>query len=166
MAGRPPAVLLRQMERWHAALGRNDTPPPVVSEDESAARVWLTGGIRGMRWKTTRRRVTTTWKIEALSSGRAPYQEGRAMHHCVASYADGCAGGECSIWSLKALVGDLVHGAPDRGGQPRPRDRAGARQVQRAGRRRSAGCCAAVGEEGEPDYVRLDLTPLGPRGIV
>ena len=30
------------------------------------------------------------------------------MHHCVASYADRCAAGKCSIWSLKALVGDLV----------------------------------------------------------
>ena len=61
-----------------------------------------------MRWKTTRRRVTTTWKIEALLSRRAVYREGRDMRHCVASYADRCAAGECSIWSLKASVGDLV----------------------------------------------------------
>ena len=30
------------------------------------------------------------------------------MRHCVASYADGCAAGICSIWSLKAMVGNLV----------------------------------------------------------
>ena len=30
------------------------------------------------------------------------------MRHCVASYAGRCAAGICSIWSLKAMVGDLV----------------------------------------------------------
>ena len=112
MAGRTPESLLRQMERWHAALGpapgRNDARPPAAAGAEAPARAWSTGGIRGMRWETRRRRVTTTWKVEALSSRQALYREGRDMRHCVASYADRCAAGECSIWSLKAMVGDLV----------------------------------------------------------
>jgi len=49
--------------------------------------------------------VALAW---ADNTRHRPARHRSRLHHCVASYADRCAVGQCSIWSLKALVGDLV----------------------------------------------------------
>ena len=41
--------------------------------------------------------------MELLDS-TALYAEGRAMHHCVYSYANRCRRGETAIWSLRMRV--------------------------------------------------------------
>ena len=102
MAGRTPHALLRQMERWHTELHRNDAVPGASVEP------WPTCGIRGLRRKTTRRRTVTVWTIEELLSAGALEQEGREMGHCVASYAGRCAAGNYSLWRVKTAVGDLI----------------------------------------------------------
>ncbi|MEM6572335.1 MAG: PcfJ domain-containing protein [Planctomycetota bacterium] len=90
MAKRTPAALMRQMDRWHTGLGRrrNVGPPS-----------WAGSGIGEFRWETGDR-IKRCWRIRELRSRTALQLEGRAMRHCVVSYATSCASGQCSIWSL------------------------------------------------------------------
>lgn len=41
------------------------------------------------------------WRIRELLSSQALIAEGRAMRHCVGSYASSCANGHCSIWTME-----------------------------------------------------------------
>lgn len=54
----------------------------------------------GWGWEL-REGESTTWSFEELSSGRALYEEGEAMHHCVVSYVARCLAGQSAIVSLK-----------------------------------------------------------------
>ena len=40
------------------------------------------------------------WKIIELLNGKELAAEGRALSHCVATYAHQCMRGKCSIWSV------------------------------------------------------------------
>ena len=44
---------------------------------------------------------TKTWVIRELLSTAELIAEGRAMQHCVASYAHACTKGHCSIWAME-----------------------------------------------------------------
>ena len=44
------------------------------------------------------------WTIQELLDSGALQNEGRAMRHCVYSYADRCRRGETKIWSLRLCV--------------------------------------------------------------
>jgi hypothetical protein len=98
MANRAPDALLKQMERWHVELGRGSAAGP-----ES----WPSSGIGGFRWETGRE-VKRTWSLIELRSRRALQIEGRAMRHCVASYARSCAAGHSSIWALELTTKEGV----------------------------------------------------------
>jgi hypothetical protein len=41
------------------------------------------------------------WRIRELLSSQELIAEGRRMSHCVASYANSCHKGICSIWSME-----------------------------------------------------------------
>ena len=94
MHGRTADALLRQVERWHADLGRG----------RGAGRMeWETSGIAGFELETgTRgRKSGKVWRIRELLTAAELTAEGRAMRHCVASYAGSCASGRCSIWAME-----------------------------------------------------------------
>jgi hypothetical protein len=98
--GRTPASLLRLMHEWHRGLafGRGglswsrsalrsmtiDVPPVDPSEPP-------------VRWQF----------VELINSEQLRF-EGRALNHCVASYANRCWRGVCRIWSLRSIRGEKV----------------------------------------------------------
>ncbi|MEZ6038503.1 MAG: PcfJ domain-containing protein, partial [Planctomycetota bacterium] len=90
MARRNPEALLQQMQRWHAALGGDRGGGP---------ELWASTGIGALRWETglKNRRL---WSIDELRTRKALVAEGRAMGHCVATYAGSCNAGRCSIWAV------------------------------------------------------------------
>lgn len=94
MRGRTAATLLAQVERWHRELGRaND-----------AERLYFRcSGRKGLLHKTGKDGANE-WRIRELLSGAELIAEGRAMQHCVASYARSCATGRCSIWAMEVTT--------------------------------------------------------------
>jgi hypothetical protein len=94
MKGRDPVSLLRQVERWHRQL---------AYESVDSRMEWPTSGIGNFDWVegTEGSPSLRRWKIHELLSSKQLVAEGRAMRHCVASYAGSCARRATSIWSLK-----------------------------------------------------------------
>lgn len=95
MTGRTAESLLKHVERWHRQLGKEAKNKknlewehhPVIKDYH-----W----IQGKAEKGNLRE----WRIIHLISHRELADEGRALKHCVASYAGSCANGSQSIWSL------------------------------------------------------------------
>ena len=98
-------VLARSLKRvvdecreWESAVG----PPPRLRTNQSPVRAepcapptsWSASGIESYR-------VGAVEIVELLDAMQLVH-EGRAMGHCVRSYALHCARGESSIWSLRA----------------------------------------------------------------
>ena len=63
---------------------------------------WRQSGIHAFRYVEPRTHETQLdWSIVELLNRSALYAEGRAMHHCVHSYATKCLRGDSTIWSLR-----------------------------------------------------------------
>ena len=92
MKGRSATKLLRQVEGWHGHLNREKSVT-FESWNPSAIRPYEleeeTSELGAVRW--TVQELLSSWELAA---------EGRAMNHCVVSYADQCAEGKTSIWSI------------------------------------------------------------------
>ena len=95
MQGRTAESLLRQMAGWHDELSYD---PLLIDVDQ-----WRPSGIAGLLFDEGQRRTPSwrQWSIRELLTTRALAAEGRAMQHCVASYAMSCAQGHSSIWTLE-----------------------------------------------------------------
>ena len=106
---RSAGKLLTQMEAWHEELGRD-----FAAEDEPTGRgrksliKWDPSGIGSLliREEDPQTGENTAWMIQELLSSRELSTEGRAMRHCVSSYAKNCRKGNTSIWSLQAVGAD------------------------------------------------------------
>lgn len=94
MRGRTPETLLREVEAWHGRLAR---------EGAAAGLRWRASGIPAFEEVsgTPEGRNMKVWRVRELLNGAALTEEGRAMRHCVASYARSCAEGASSIWALE-----------------------------------------------------------------
>src|SRR5262249_30651295 len=100
MKRRTADALVRSMEEWHEALAR------------------LTGGKKRRSWKPTGIEplektqkdpfsvATCHWRIIEITDTMSLAEEGRALRHCVRSYADACYKGTTSIWSLRLTFSD------------------------------------------------------------
>jgi hypothetical protein len=95
MRGRTAASLLAQVERWHRELGRDSTAENVYFRRSGVKELELKTGKNG----------ADVWRIRELLSGAELAAEGRAMKHCVASYARSCAMGYSSIWAMELQIG-------------------------------------------------------------
>lgn len=62
-------------------------------------------GLRGGTWRVGEGALGVTWTVAEVRSRRALAQEGRAMDHCVATYAPRVAAGKISIWSVRRWEG-------------------------------------------------------------
>ena len=100
MKGRTPQSLMRQMEDWHRRL----------EEIEQPDVEWGSLGVEGYEQidgcigsETFRK-----WTVTELRSARELIAEGRAMHHCVASYIDNCLQGGSSIWAIRLETPDGI----------------------------------------------------------
>ena len=88
MKGRNPEALLDQVQRWHQDLNRT----PYGRSDFN----WPSCGINGFEHKEK----DDLYSVVELLSSRDLRDEGNAMHHCVASYAESCNRGDRAIYSL------------------------------------------------------------------
>lgn len=93
LRGRTVASLLRQVEAWHRQLGRESKAKDIAWK-HSAIDDWQF--IEGTREAQNMK----IWQIRELLSGRELTAEGRSQRHCVASYAQSCLAGKCSIWTM------------------------------------------------------------------
>lgn len=94
MGGRTPGTLLRQVEEWHARLGRTA---------KGGLFQWNRSGILDFELVEGRResRDMRVWRIIELVSSRELEEEGRILGHCVATYASSCRKRVSSIWSVR-----------------------------------------------------------------
>ena len=96
MKGRSPQTLLAAVAEWHRRLGRERTERPIQ---------WAACGLPPFRYEEGTDAARTVYEITELVSSRALDEEGRAMNHCVGSYARSCATGRVAIWSLRLTDG-------------------------------------------------------------
>ncbi|MEM6551469.1 MAG: PcfJ domain-containing protein [Planctomycetota bacterium] len=92
MQGRSPETLLRQVRQWHGRLARGSV--------QHVPRSWKPCGIAGLSRVEGTGRRKVLWRVRELCDSRELLAEGRAMRHCVASYADSCARGFSAIYSM------------------------------------------------------------------
>lgn len=92
MKGRTAGAMLAQIDEWHGALRKA----------RAGAEEWFRpSGYKGLRKRTGKDDAARTWIIRELLSTSELVNEGRVMRHCVASYAQSCIRGYCSIWTLE-----------------------------------------------------------------
>ena len=89
--------ILRLVLAWHADLA--------ISKN-GAWCSWRKSGIQGYRFleKRSEEEGDRDWTILELLDSGALQAEGRAMHHCVYSYAERCRRGETTIWSVRLRI--------------------------------------------------------------
>lgn len=92
MQGRSPQTLLRQVRRWHGRLARVGA--------HHVPRSWRSCGIAGLQRVEGTGQRKVLWRLRELCDSRELLAEGRAMRHCVASYADSCAWGFSAIYAM------------------------------------------------------------------
>ncbi len=103
MKGRTPNALLRQVEAWQAGQNR--------LRNRGGALQWSTSGIREGVFETAAPAGKWFRLVELLLSNQLQ-DEGRAMSHCVHTYAQSCTRGRCTIFSLRTE--DLHSGDQER----------------------------------------------------
>jgi len=92
MKGRSVQGVLHQVERWHRELNR---------ATGRGLLAWSPCGVPGYERVEGTEGSQRIVRIEELISSADLNAEGRAMHHCVASYARTCAHGGAAIFSLR-----------------------------------------------------------------
>jgi hypothetical protein len=99
LQGRTVASVLRLIEDWHRDLGLEAAVP--------LGRTWRPSPLRGFRLVEVSAALGTqrVWEVTELLAGRDLVLEGRALRHCVATYAGRCPRGQASIWSLRLATG-------------------------------------------------------------
>ena len=95
MNHRNPEALLRQVAVWHGELNK-------ITPDLNL--LFKKVDFDGLVMSKGKGESVYTYTIKQLLSGRALRDEGQAMRHCVASYAQSCVKGKCSIWSLEKIT--------------------------------------------------------------
>ena len=94
MKGRTPDTLLRQVNEWHMTLGKKRRQGNLLWEHSNIGELHL-------RERSVDKNRTINWHIRELLSTEELIDEGRALKHCVYTYADSCVSGKTSIWSLE-----------------------------------------------------------------
>lgn len=95
MDGRTVTSMLRLADAWHLELGR---------KKKSGSFSWHCSGIPGYQLVEKGEEHDREWTIQELLDTDALHSEGRALRHCVYTYADRCRRGETTIWSLRLRV--------------------------------------------------------------
>lgn len=93
LKGRTLQSLFRQSDVWHNRFATS-----------RASQVWKPSGIEGYRAEKKSEVVV----LEELTESRKLSEEGKAMKHCVGSYAFYCAKGKSAIFSLRKYSGGIL----------------------------------------------------------
>jgi hypothetical protein len=103
MKGRSVMAMLRAMNDWHGELTRRR---------QYEEHNYNPSGFKMGRWEVTKHERTGNlyqiWRIEEILSSKELHAEGRAHHHCVASYGSSIRAGNVSIWSLSCNNEKLI----------------------------------------------------------
>lgn len=94
MKGRTPDSLRRAVEGWHRDLAERRSAATAVAS-------WGSAGYTPFareEWLGDDRRL---YEVVELLTAEELFEEGKAMGHCVASYAHACASGRSSIWAIR-----------------------------------------------------------------
>lgn len=111
MRGRDPDDLLADARAWHARLARARHAPA------DAPRQWPASDIPGLSPKPPKASsakepdalpAPPDWVITELVTFADLADEGRALHHCVATYAAAAAAGRSAIFSLRRRVAGVL----------------------------------------------------------
>jgi hypothetical protein len=94
MKGRTVEALLQAVRHWHRSLAR---PTGVIPS-------WRPSGFPPFTHDEGADAGGRRFEILELLTAEELIEEGREMHHCVASYAGSCASGRTSIWSLRKVL--------------------------------------------------------------
>ncbi len=92
--GRSLASMQRLVEGWHRGLGAKS----------GSALSWTRSRFRPLMLADPPAepdRPPVRWELVELASSAQLRAEGKALRHCVASYARSCLWGLCEIWSLR-----------------------------------------------------------------
>lgn len=92
LKGRTPASLARGMADWHGELAR-------VRRGQLGQ--FQPSGLSGARVEMRRRGKTEVWTVTEVLENKELVAEGKALRHCVYSYAGSIRSGRCSIWSVR-----------------------------------------------------------------
>lgn len=96
--GRTFESLMRLVERWHKAL---------AVDQSNSTFTWRKSKINDFQYLEETNHplhAHRIWRITELMSGAELAAEGKAMKHCVSSYARSCFHGKTTIWSMKREV--------------------------------------------------------------
>lgn len=96
MKGRSPLALLRGMEEWHGTLAKIKAMNGLVFSPcglESSSFI--------VKENVSGKKIENNWTITEILSSKELAEEGRALRHCVYSYAHSISIGKTAIWSLK-----------------------------------------------------------------
>lgn len=97
MKGRSALALLRGMQEWHGTLNKvkvsrqDQQYKPTGWKDHEEETEGRTGSGNFIK---------TAWRIQEILSYKDLVEEGRVLHHCVASYGWRVETGDISIWSM------------------------------------------------------------------
>jgi hypothetical protein len=99
MKGRTFGSVMRLVTSWHRELGRTPASGSTWKRSDLNELEWIERVLvrRGDDVRTEAR----AWSIRELCSAEALRAEGRAMHHCVATYVPRCLSMRSSIWSMQ-----------------------------------------------------------------
>ena len=97
MKGRTPESLLRAVSGWHRDLAE-------MRSAATAAATWGPSGFAPFAHEEGEDDGRRAYEVAELLTAQELLEEGRVMNHCVASYANDCASGRSSIWSLRKRI--------------------------------------------------------------
>jgi hypothetical protein len=94
--GRSVLAMMRGMREWHGQLAK---------ERAASGRTFSASGLQPMDIDRSRRaasgqHLVEIWHFQEILDAKTLADEGRAMKHCVFSYARRIESGECAIWTL------------------------------------------------------------------
>jgi hypothetical protein len=95
LKGRTPESLLHAVREWHHSLSNIRTAPITT---------WGPSGFPPFVHEEGAGEDRRRFEVTELLTTAELIEEGRAMHHCVGSYAGSCASGRTSIWSLRKWI--------------------------------------------------------------
>ncbi len=90
MKSRSADTLLKEVELWHTGL-----------KASAKNRSWASYNVfENYKKEVGKDEHKTLWTIQEIKTEKELFQEGRAMRHCVGTYAHSCINGSVSIWSM------------------------------------------------------------------
>lgn len=106
--GRSATALLRSMKLWHAEENRIQHVNARLGNGWGSSFdtrvVYNKSGFKNGKFDFSYfkkgREYEDKWFIDEILTAKALFEEGKVMHHCVASYSEYITRGESSIWSM------------------------------------------------------------------